>query len=192
MTETILFFATSILLGIALAMDAFSVSLTVGLREPHIKKERVLLAAGMFGGFQFLMPLLGRLGIGTLLKAFGKLQDFIPVIAFLVLLVLGVKMLLDGIKAKEKEEPEEVSKHALILQGVATSLDALSVGFTVFAEYSLLRSVTASLLIGGVTFLLCILGVLIGRKVGTVLKNKAFILGGIILIAIGIEILIKG
>ena len=192
MTETILFFATSILLGIALAMDAFSVSLTVGLREPHIKKERVLLAAGMFGGFQFLMPLLGRLSIGTLLKAFGKLQDFIPVIAFLVLLVLGVKMLLDGIKAKEKEEPEEISKHALILQVVATSLDALSVGFTVFAEYSLLRSVTASLLIGGVTFLLCILGVLIGRKVGTVLKNKAFILGGIILIAIGIEILIKG
>ena len=192
MTETILFFATSILLGIALAMDAFSVSLTVGLREPHIKKERVLLAAGIFGGFQFLMPLLGRLGIGTLLKAFGKLQDFIPVIAFLVLLVLGVKMLLDGIKAKEKEEPEEASKHALILQGVATSLDALSVGFTVFAEYSILRSVTASLLIGGVTFLLCILGVLIGRKVGTVLKNKAFILGGIILIAIGIEILIKG
>ena len=175
-----------------LSMDAFAVSVCKGLSLGSLKPRHAALAGLYFGGFQFLMPLLGRLGIGTLLKAFGKLQDFIPVIAFLVLLVLGVKMLLDGIKAKEKEEPEEVSKHALILQGVATSLDALSVGFTVFAEYSLLRSVTASLLIGGVTFLLCILGVLIGRKVGTVLKNKAFILGGIILIAIGIEILIKG
>lgn len=192
MTETILFIATSVLLGAALAMDAFSVSLTVGLREPHIKKERVLLAAGIFGGFQFLMPLLGRLGIGTLLNFFERLGDFIPVAAFAVLLVLGGKMLLDGIRSGKDEEPQEVAKHALVLQGIATSLDALSVGFTVFAEYSPVKSVMASLIVGGVTFVLCIAGVLIGRKVGTVLKNKAFILGGIILIAIGIEILIKG
>ena len=95
---------------------------------------------------------------------------------------------------KEKEEEKKVSKltwGALIVQGIATSIDALSVGFTI-AEYSLLRAFAASLIIGAVTLVICLLGLIFGKKIGEKFVSTATIIGGVILILIGIEIFVKG
>ena len=168
-----LFFLNSILFGAGLAMDAFSVSMANGLHEPEMKRSRMCLIAGTFGVFQTL--------------------KYIPWIALILLLYIGGKMLLEGIR--NKEEDDEIVKGlgfgALMVQGIATSIDALSVGFTI-ADYDVKAAVIEAVIIGVVTFFICIGGLVIGKKVGTRLQNKASILGGVILIAIGIEIFITG
>ena len=126
------------------------------------------------------------------LKSF---QKFIPWIALILLLFIGGKMLIEGIQ-NLKKDPEERNPHILkikelVFQGVATAIDALSVGFTI-ANYNLLKAFIASVIIGVVTMVLCLIGVSIGRKVGTKIGDKATIIGGIILIAIGIEIFVTG
>ena len=101
-------------------------------------------------------------------------------------------MLLDGIKNKEKSAPDsKVGFTALLIQGIATSIDALSVGFTI-ADYSFPMALTCALIIAAVTFVICMAGLFIGKKFGTVLSSKAAVLGGVILIVIGIEIFITG
>lgn len=194
MEFTFSFFINSILFGIGLAMDAFSVSMANGLREPGMKKGRICLIAGTFSGFQILMPLIGWVCVHAAASRFEAFQKYIPWIALLLLLYIGGKMLLEGIRKKGAEEEETagaVGLGALAVQGVATSIDALSVGFTI-AELSARAAIVEALIIGAVTFGLCTVGVLIGKKFGTVLANKASILGGVILIAIGLEIFIKG
>lgn len=197
MEFTFMFFINSILFGVGLAMDAFSVSMANGLNEPDMKKSRITLIAGTFCGFQIVMPLIGWLCVHTIADKFDAFQKFIPWIALLLLLYIGGKMLIEGLRKKGGDEVsgDEVSGAvglgALMVQGVATSIDALSVGFTI-ADYSLPAALTEALIIGVVTFALCVGGVLIGKKFGTVLANKASILGGVILIAIGIEIFVKG
>ncbi|MBQ8203095.1 MAG: manganese efflux pump [Clostridia bacterium] len=185
------FFFNSILLGVGLAMDAFSVSMANGLNEPCMKRRKMFLVAGVFAGFQAAMPLLGWICVHSLLQYFSAFQKFIPFIALALLLFIGGKMLVDGIKGNEEEECAGVGFISLLVQGIATSIDALSVGFTI-AEYDLLSAVIAALIISVVTFIICMIGLLIGKKFGTVLANKAQIFGGIILIAIGIEIFITG
>lgn len=186
------FFLNSILLGVALAMDAFSLSLANGLQEPKMRRTRMCTIAGVFGGFQALMPLIGYFCIHTIVSLFTSLQKWIPWVALLLLCFIGGKMLLDGIRGGESEETAAaVGFGALMLQGIATSIDALSVGFTM-ADYGWLQAIVCALIIAVVTFVICIAGLLIGRKVGTVLAGKASILGGVILIAIGIEIFVKG
>ncbi len=185
------FLLNSVLFGVGLAMDAFSVSMANGLNEPKMKKSRMCLIAGTFGVFQTLMPLLGWLCIHTIARLFTSFQKFIPWIALLLLLYIGGKMLIEGIKGSGEEEKAAVSFGALIVQGVATSIDALSVGFTI-SGYDFGKALAESLIIGVVTFFICIGGLIIGKTVGTKLKNKASILGGVILIAIGIEIFITG
>lgn len=188
----LMFFVNSVLFGIGLAMDAFSVSLANGLNEPQMKKSRVMLIAGTFAAFQILMPLLGWFCVHTIAELFSSFQKFVPWIALVLLLYIGGKMLLEGIRNREEEtEKTAVGAGALIVQGIATSIDALSVGFTI-ASYDTAHAVTESLIIGIVTFAICVAGVLIGRKAGTKLSGKASILGGIILIAIGIEIFLSG
>lgn len=192
MTYDLSFFLNSVLFGVGLAMDAFSVSMANGLNEPGMKKNRMGLIAGVFSGFQFLMPLLGWVCIHTVANLFTSFRKYIPWIALILLLYIGGKMLWDGIKKKEDEEEKTgVGFGALLVQGVATSIDALSVGFTI-ADYPPAAAVTESVIIGGVTFFICLGGLVIGRKFGTKLANKATILGGVILIAIGIEIFLKG
>ena len=194
MKEIILFLLNSIALGIGLAMDAFSVSMANGLNEPDMPKKRMALIAGTFAFFQWFMPMVGWLAVHTILSYFKIFQKFIPWIALILLCWIGGKMLFDGLTCKESEEAEEetkVSHGALFVQGIATSIDALSVGFTI-AEYNLLQAFSASLIIAIVTFFICIAGLLIGRKFGMKLSNKASILGGVILIAIGLEIFITG
>ncbi len=190
--EIFLFILNSILFGVGLAMDAFSVSLANGLNEPKIKKGRMCIIAGIFGFFQFFMPLVGWICIHTIAKAFSSFQSFIPWIALVLLLYIGGKMLIEGIKNKDgDEETAAVGKRGLLLQGIATSIDALSVGFTI-AGYQVEAAIGESLIIGIVTFIISFLGLILGKKFGTKLAGKASILGGIILILIGAEIFIKG
>lgn len=192
MSWDILFFFNSILLGAGLAMDAFSVSLANGLNEPNMKKPRMCLIAGVFALFQFAMPISGWVCISTIAQYFTEFEKLIPWIALLLLCYIGGKMLYDGIKAKEcDEEKPAVGMAALMIQGVATSIDALSVGFTI-AEYDLLHAFVSCLIIAIVTFIICTAGLLIGKKFGTRLAGKASILGGVILIFIGLEIFITG
>ena len=184
------FFFNSILLGIGLAMDAFSVSLANGLNEPCMKKSKVFGVAGIFSLFQFAMPLIGWICVSTIAQYFKAFEKCIPWIALILLCYIGGKMLIEGIKQKECEsECSAVCLAALIVQGIATSIDALSVGFTI-AHYKLIEALLACLLIGIVTFFICYAGILIGKKAGTKLAGKAGILGGAILIFTGLEIFI--
>ena len=184
------FFVNSILLGVGLAMDAFSVSLANGLNEPGMSRRRMFTIAGVFAGFQALMPLLGWICVHTVLQLFEGFTVLIPWIALLLLAYIGGKMLLEGIRPNEEEEAGAVSKGGLILQGVATSIDALSVGFTI-AGYGPLMALACAAVIAAVTFVICTAGLILGRKFGTRLAGKASILGGVILILIGVEIFIS-
>ena len=186
------FFFNSILLGVGLAMDAFSVSLANGLNEPKMPKGKMAKVAGIFAGFQFLMPMIGWFCVTTLLELFSAFEPFIPWIALILLCFIGGKMLLEGIRGGEGEQEDTcgVGLSALLLQGVATSIDALSVGFTI-AHYNVWEALLATLLIGVVTFFICFMGLEIGKKAGTKLAGKAGIFGGAILIFIGIEIFVS-
>lgn len=185
------FFFNSILLGVGLAMDAFSVSMANGLNEPAMKKNRMSVIAGVFAFFQFLMPMIGWICVHTIVQYFQMFEKFIPWIALFLLLYIGGSMLIEGIKGGEEEELKGVGFKALMIQGVATSIDALSVGFTI-ADYNFLMAFVCAVIIAVVTFFICMGGLQIGKTVGTKLSNKAAILGGVILIFIGIEIFVTG
>ncbi len=185
------FFFNSLCLGVGLAMDAFSVSLANGLNEPGMKKRKMGGVAGVFAGFQFAMPLIGWVCVITVAQCFRAFERCIPWIALVLLGFIGGKMLYDSLRHRDAEEAPAVGLTALLMQGVATSIDALSVGFTI-AEYRLPEALLACLLIGAVTFLICFAGLAIGKKAGTALAGKAGIFGGCILILIGIEIFVTG
>lgn len=185
------FFFNNVLQGVGLAMDAFSVSLANGMNEPCMKKGKILGTAGVFSVFQAMMPLIGWICVSTVAQKFQAFQKMIPWIALILLSIIGGKMLYEGIKNKDVpcEEKGATGITGLLIQGVATSIDALSVGFTI-AEYNFLEALLACSLIGIVTFFICFEGILIGKKAGTKLSSKAGILGGAILIFIGLEIII--
>ena len=186
------FFFNSILLGVGLAMDAFSVSVASGLRQPDIPKRQIIGRSSVFGFFQFAMPMVGWVCVHTIVEKLRAFEKFIPWIALILLAYIGGGMLLNGIRHKDKEEVSHtrLTAWALFIQGVATSIDALSVGFTI-AEYDWLMALVCSLIIATVTLIICLSGLVIGKKFGTKLSNKAAMLGGIILIAIGIEIFVS-
>ena len=191
MELNLLFFLNSALLGVGLAMDAFSVSLANGLNEPVMKREKMCGIAGIFAFFQAFMPMIGWVCVRTIAQTFHAFEKCIPWIALLLLLFIGGKMLLDGIRNNpEESEATGVGIGALLVQGVATSIDALSVGFTI-AEYGLMMASVCALIIAAVTFIICMAGLIIGKKFGTKLSNKATIFGGIILIVIGMEIFVR-
>lgn len=192
MEWNLMFFVNSAMLGVGLAMDAFSVSLANGLNEPKMRKRRMAMIAGVFAGFQALMPFIGWVCVHTVVQYFKIFESFIPWIALILLCFIGGKMLKEGLENKEEEvEKAEVGFKALMVQGIATSIDALSVGFTI-AEYGLLAAIVAVLIIGVLTFFICFGGLALGKKFGTVFANKATIMGGVILIVIGLEIFITG
>lgn len=180
------------MLGVGLAMDAFSVSLANGLNEPFMRRARMAEIAGMFAFFQFLMPLLGWVCVHTLVKYFRVFEKLIPWIALALLGYIGGKMLWEGLRGHTEDAPKaEVSFGALVIQGVATSIDALSVGFTI-AEYGFAMAVICCAVIAAVTFLICVGGLKLGKTFGTRLAGKASVLGGSILLLIGLEIFLKG
>lgn len=215
----ILFFVNSILFGIGLAMDAFSVSMANGLNEPEMDRRKELLIAGAFGVFQTLMPLIGWVLVHTAMNTFQQIQKFIPWIALILLCWIGGKMIAEGVQNHKEAQSEsavldgtpggntaaagnpaapaaEAAKTAaklglwaLFVQAVATSIDALSVGFTI-AEYDFSHALVETVIIGVVTFIISYAGIRIGKKFGTRLSGKASILGGVILILIGVEIFV--
>lgn len=192
MQWSLLFFFNSVLLGVGLAMDAFSVSLANGLHEPLMKKKKMCGIAGVFAVFQAVMPMIGWICVHTILQYFQIFEKAIPWIALLLLAFIGGKMLWEGCKKENSEDTDsKVGLAELVIQGVATSIDALSVGFTI-AEYGLLMAVVCAGIIAAVTFIICLVGLIIGKKFGTKFASKATILGGIILLIIGIEIFITG
>lgn len=186
------FFCTSALLGVGLAMDAFSVSLANGLNEPRMRRARMAQIAGMFAFFQFLMPLVGWVCVHTLVQYFRAFERLIPWIALALLGYIGGKMLWEGLRGQAEDAPKAgVTLAALVIQGVATSIDALSVGFTI-AEYGPAMALTCCAIIAVVTFAICVGGLKLGKTFGIRLADKASILGGIILLLIGLEIFISG
>lgn len=186
-----IFLFNSILLGVGLAMDAFSVSLANGLREPKMRTKKMTGIAGVFAFFQALMPMTGWLCVHTIVEYFHAFEKFIPWIALILLCYIGGSMLKSGLQhSEDDDEVPGVGFKALLIQGVATSIDALSVGFTI-ADYDWLMALVCSLIIAVVTFFICMAGLHLGKRFGTKLSNKADILGGVILIAIGLEIFIS-
>lgn len=180
------------MLGVGLAMDAFSVSLANGLNEPKMKSVRMMGIAGVFAGFQALMPMTGWVCVHTLVKYFQVFEPWIPWIALGLLCFIGGKMLKEGLSKNEEESVKQaVGAWTLLVQGIATSIDALSVGFTI-ESYQLGSALLASGIIAGVTFVICMFGLKLGKVFGVRLAGKAEILGGVILIGIGIEIWLKG
>ncbi len=210
MTFYLVLILNSILLGVGLAMDAFSVSLANGFAEPKMKHTRMLVISGVYAFFQFLMPAIGWLLVHEALSFFEVFQKFIPWIALILLAYIGGKLLMEGVRSrkcinngecdncpnrdcdiKEDVNAGEITFKMLIIQGVATSIDALSVGFTI-AEYDAAQMLLSAVIIGAVTYVICFFGLKIGTMFGTRLAGNAKILGGLILIGIGLEIFIKG
>lgn len=213
------FVANSILLGIGLAMDAFSVSMANGLHDPKMKEKIKIKIAGTFAFFQFLMPMLGWMFVHFVLESFTQFKICIPWIALAMLLYIGGKMIYEAITGDECEDDSVdapltkgdkndgekthnttmnnhkdkvvLSNHELVIQGIATSIDALSVGFTI-ADYKIFMAFLCAIIIAFVTFIICIIGLKIGAGVGMRMAGKASLLGGVILIIIGIEIFVKG
>lgn len=185
------FIVSSVLLGVGLAMDAFSVSMANGLNEPEMRRRKRLLIAGVFGGFQGLMPLLGWLAVHTIVEIFSAFSRFVPLLGFILLLFVGGKMLMEGIRDWNDDEVENeiLKKRVLFVQAIATSIDALSIGFTI-ADYSLIRAFICALIIAAITFGLCIIGLRIGRYFGVKLAGKASVIGGLILIGIAIKLVV--
>ncbi len=186
-----LFFFNSVLLGFGLAMDAFSTSVANGLAEPGMKKGKMFGISGVYALFQFLMPLIGWFCVHSIAEHFEAFRKYIPWIGFILLIFIGGKMVIDGIRYKDEPVERVLGLHVLLVQGIATSIDALSVGFTI-TDYNLVMAIVASLIIGLVTYFICYGGLIIGRKIGSKISGKAQIVGGIVLICVGIEILLKG
>jgi putative Mn2+ efflux pump MntP len=195
MEWNLIFLLNSVLLGVGLAMDAFSVSIANALSESQMKKGRMCFIAGVYAFFQFAMPMIGWICVHTVVEYFQNFEKFIPWIALALLLWIGGKMIWEAVRGEEDSDDEnaltKLTFATLLIQGVATSIDALSVGFTI-ADYGLPMAFVASLIIAGVTFAICMTGLLIGKKAGEKLGSKATLLGGMILVGIGIEIFVKG
>ena len=188
---------SGLLLGVGFAMDAFSVSLANGLNEPKMPVRRALGIAAIFSIFQGIMPFIGWFCVTNVKRFFDGFTNVIPFIALGLLGYIGGKMLYEGIKEYKCKSgggtdcpvPQRLTITALLLQGVATSIDALSGGLDM-EGYVLLEAVLCALIIAVLTFGICFAGIQIGKKSGTVLSSKAAIFGGSILIFIGLEIFV--
>ena len=207
MANTILFFVNSVMLGLGLAMDAFSVSLANGFADTKMNRKRRLEISGVYAAFQFIMPFIGWFLVHNAANIFNGLNVLIPWIALFLLAFIGGKMLIEGCRERKcysgkncdtcketeclnKENgsfSKTLSNKTLMIQGIATSIDALSVGFTI-SQYGVLMVLVCVAIIGAVTWIVCYAGLKLGIKFGTKLAGNAKIIGGLILIGIGLEI----
>lgn len=185
-------FLTAIGLAFGLAMDAFSISLANGLNEPKMKISRACGIAATFGIFQGVMPMIGWICVHTILSYFNSVQTYVPFVAMALLSYIGIKMIVDGShhKCGDTEYNGKLSFLMLMVQGIATSIDALSVGF-VIADYNLVEAIVSAIIIAVLTFFICFAGIKIGNVVGCRFAGKASIFGGVILIVIGIELVVS-
>ncbi len=183
-------FIELLLIAAGLSMDAFAVSVTNGLCYKNVKLKWTLAMGLCFGLFQGAMPTIGYFLGSTFADYITALDHYV---ALTLLGFIGGKMLYDGVKSKEEEvkrSDSSINLGILLVQGVATSIDALAVGVS-FAMLPNVNIVTAAGFIALVTFVLSITAVFVGKKFGSLLNNKAQIIGGLILIAIGIKIFIE-
>jgi putative Mn2+ efflux pump MntP len=178
---------TIIIIALALAMDAFAVSIVSGTAYGKLKVKHALRMALSFGAFQAFMPLVGSLAGLTIRDHIAEYDHWV---AFGLLAAVGGKMIYESFKIKPSEENFNPSSVVvLLLLSVATSIDALAVGITLsFLQVSIALAVT---IIGVVTFALSYLGVYIGKKIGHFFENKIQAIGGLVLIALGLKILIE-
>jgi len=186
--NALIFVINSILLGTGLAMDAFCVSMVNSLQEPDMRPKKAAAVAGTYAGFQFLMPVIGWVFVHTLMDLFTWFTGLIPYIAFVLLLWIGGNMIRDSREEEEEQAAGRLTAGVLFMQGVATSMDALSVGFTM-ADYTPMEAFLCPCMIGAVTFLICLIGLRIGKGAAKLLRKNALTAGGIILILIGTRIL---
>ncbi len=189
--HSFVFLTTSVLLGLALAMDSFSVSVADGLANPLITRKQKMVIPFVFGFFQFIMPVVGWLCVHTIAKAFSLFEKAVPWIGFGLLCWIGREMILSRNKPIEAVQRDFYTPATLITQGIGTAIDALSVGFAI-EEYAFNEAFVCASVIGIVTFVLCVLGIELGRMIGKHLYSGASVTGGLILIAIGIKILVEG
>lgn len=177
-----------VLIGIGLSMDAFAVSVTNGLCCKEIKTGKTFLTGLCFGGFQGIMPLIGYF----LGKGFAKyITAFDHIIALVLLGFIGGQMIFESFKKdEEKENAVCLTPKMLLMQGVATSIDALAVGVS-FAALKNVNIAFAASAICVITFAFSVVGVYIGKKFGTLLNNKAQLAGGIILVGIGVKVFVE-
>lgn len=185
-----------LLLGVALAMDAFAAGMTDGMTNVHMGWKKTLLIAATFGFMQCLMPILGYF-FGGIFAAF--VEKIAPVLSFILLAFIGGKAVVEFFLERRKkgaQKPRPVSAAEIFLQGIATSLDALAVGVTFLAvetENGLPMSVfLCAGVIGVITFFLSLLAVFLGKKLGDKFADKAKLFGGVVLIGIGLKILLEG
>jgi len=179
-----MFLIETIFIGIGLAMDAFAVSIANGIKTKKIKIKYPLKIAISFGFFQAFMPLIGWL-IGTGFKSLISSVDHW--VAFILLGIIGAKMIYESFKIEDEKQPSLLKNRVLLIQSVATSIDALIVGTSLaFLNFPIIISV---IIIGIITFIFSFCGVYVGKKFGSFLKSKAEIAGGLILIGIGLKIL---
>ncbi len=193
--------STGLMLGLGLTMDAAAVSMANGLEEPNMSKKKMIFIAFMYGLFQALMPLIGYFFGNALYNNVPQIEQYhlIPILALVILAFLGIKMIIDGIKEiKSKSSDEDILKEAkgltfkvIFIQTIATSIDALSTGLT-FSDYNAREALIVCGLIALVTFIVCIISLVIGKKFGAKFGKIALIIGGVILTVIGLEIFITG
>lgn len=173
------------LIAVALAMDAFSVSMTKGFTQKNLKNSQILLYGLFFGGFQALMPILGYIcgsAIASVVEALAS------IIGFILLLLIGCNMIRESLTSGDEEVSDEFSLKEVTLLAIATSIDAFAVGITI----ALLKDpiLISAAIIGVVAFAFSIAGIYIGKRLGVYVGDKFQILGGVILILIGIKILL--
>lgn len=178
-------FISVFLIAVALAMDAFSVSLTKGFTQKNLKIREKLYYGLFFGTFQFIMPILGYFSASTIS---GIIESFASIIGFILLLAIGLNMIRESLFGDGEDITDEFSFREVTLLAIATSIDAFAVGIT----FALLKDPIwiSSAIIGVVAFAFSVVGVYIGRQLGDWLGDKFQILGGVILILIGIKILL--
>lgn len=182
-------FIELVLIGVGLSMDAFAVSICKGLAMRKVNKKQAVVIGLFFGGFQALMPFLGWL-LGSQFERYITSIDHW--IAFILLGVIGGKMMMEAVKKEEAEEIKQMDPpldlKEMFLLAVATSIDALAVGITfAFLQYPIVEAISV---IGMTTFAISIGGVYVGNFFGNKYKSKAEFVGGLILVLIGLRILL--
>lgn len=176
-----------LMIGLGLAMDALAVSITIGINSNKKSKIKMAFKAALFfGSFQAIMPFIGW-AVGRNFTKYIEMMDHW--IAFILLAIIGGKMICEALKGEESEEEKTYSNKTLLILAIATSIDALAVGISfAFLNVNILLAI---LIIGVVTFVLSFIAVYVGEKLGEMFKSRAEIFGGVVLILIGLKILIE-
>lgn len=177
----------AVILGVTLAMDALSISVSKALAAQKVKISNAMKLAIVFGVFQAIMPLIGYL-VGN--SFYSVIKDYFNFISFAILSFIGGKMIYEHFKDDETSHCGIITIRELMILGIATSIDALAAGF-VFSGNAFISVIISCLVIGLITFIICLAGYIGGSKIGSIIGDKGEIIGGIVLILLGIKFLLE-